>query len=199
MASDEWIAENVKKDDDDVWERDDEQLSISEGQTLERTEEVVTREEIKATHEAIEKFNEQDEKIARLEAKTRQMADYILDQKMQLEIENLKEEIGGGDLVREMHGEKTSKDYSDNQLRSAGWSDEQIANLKGKSIEQLDAPLEPIPSKSKLNRMKKAELIDLANAHSVDITPKQDPSTGKTRPLLKDEIINRLLEAKRKL
>ena len=68
----------------------------------------------------------------------------------------------------EMHGEKTSKDYSDNQLRAVGWSDEQIANLKGKSIEQLDAPLEPIPSKSKLNRMKKAELIDLAETHGLD-------------------------------
>jgi hypothetical protein len=67
-----------------------------------------------------------------------------------------------------MHGEPAAKEYSDNQLRMSGWSDEQIANLKGKSIEQLDTPLEPLPSKSKLGKMKKAELAGLAKAHGLD-------------------------------
>jgi hypothetical protein len=190
MASDEWIAENVKKDDDDVWERDDE-LPIDEGRTLEITEETITREEINATHE---RQSTQEEILEKQAQRIDQLENFWLGEQMRNETEAQRDVIGEGELVRGMSGKTPSKDYSDNQLRAAGWSDEQIADLKGKSIEQLDTPLEPLPSKSKLNKMKKAKLVNLANTHGVDITPKQDSSTGKTRPLFKGEIIERLLK-----
>jgi DNA-binding ferritin-like protein len=173
MASDEWIAENVKKD-DDVWERDNDVEIPKEGQTLEITKERIMKEEIRTSHEEIKQLlSSQNEIIERQTERIAKLDDMVLDIKMDKEIESLSNEIGADDLVREMKYQEgdeeiPSKYYSDNQLRSAGWSDEQITILKGKSIEQLDTPLEPIPSKSKLNRMKKAELVDLAETHGLD-------------------------------